>query len=258
LIPSRIRKVLSTMASRQVRALLMGGQACVFYGAAEFSRDTDLLILADAANLARLEAALQDLQAQRIAVPPLSIDYLQRGHAVHFRCRHAEAADIRVDVMSHLRGVDEFDVLWARRTTLTDTDGTVYELLSLPDLVQAKKTQRSKDWPMLQRLLEAHYLRHRADSTPAQQRFWMRELRTPELLVDAVRRWPQLAERIAPQRPLLLLAQTEQLGQLREALSTEEQTERQHDRTYWQPLKAELERLRHSLRTRSQPDKDHE
>jgi len=26
------------MAARQVRALLMGGQACVFYGAAEFSR----------------------------------------------------------------------------------------------------------------------------------------------------------------------------------------------------------------------------
>ncbi len=25
----------------------MGGQACVFYGAAEFSRDTDLAILAD-------------------------------------------------------------------------------------------------------------------------------------------------------------------------------------------------------------------
>ena len=30
------------MADRRVRALLMGGQACVFYGAAEFSRDTDL------------------------------------------------------------------------------------------------------------------------------------------------------------------------------------------------------------------------
>jgi hypothetical protein len=38
------------MASHQVRALLMGGQACVFYGAAEFSRDTDLLILADPAQ----------------------------------------------------------------------------------------------------------------------------------------------------------------------------------------------------------------
>jgi hypothetical protein len=29
----------------------MGGQACVFYGAAEFSRDTDFAMLADALNL---------------------------------------------------------------------------------------------------------------------------------------------------------------------------------------------------------------
>ena len=60
LIPSRIRKVLSTMADHQVRALLMGGQACVFYGAAEFSRDTDFLILADPTNLDRLERTGQE------------------------------------------------------------------------------------------------------------------------------------------------------------------------------------------------------
>jgi hypothetical protein len=41
------------MRAHRVHALLMGGQACVFYGAAEFSRDTDLAILADAANLVR-------------------------------------------------------------------------------------------------------------------------------------------------------------------------------------------------------------
>lgn len=35
----------------------MGGQACVFYGAAEFSRDLDLLILADEANLDLLKVA---------------------------------------------------------------------------------------------------------------------------------------------------------------------------------------------------------
>jgi len=243
------------MANHQVRALLMGGQACVFYGAAEFSRDIDLLLLADGANLARLEAALDDLQAERIAVPPLTLDCLQRGHAVHFRCHHPEAADIRVDVMSRLRGAEEFELLWTRRTTLTDTDGTVYELLSLPDLVQAKKTQRSKDWPMLERLLEAHYLRHRGDATADQQRFWLQELRTPELLVEAAQRWPQLAEQVARQRPLLLLAKSGQLDPLREALSAEEQTERQHDRTYWQPLKAELERLRHSARARPPIDK---
>ena len=41
-----ILKVLSLIRTHRVRALLMGGQACVFYGAAEFSRDTDLAVLA--------------------------------------------------------------------------------------------------------------------------------------------------------------------------------------------------------------------
>ena len=48
----------------------MGGQACVFYGAAEFSRDCDIVILADAENLNRLTTALDELQAHCIAVPP--------------------------------------------------------------------------------------------------------------------------------------------------------------------------------------------
>ena len=37
MIPNPIQKVLSTLSTHQVRYLLMGGQACVFYGAAEFS-----------------------------------------------------------------------------------------------------------------------------------------------------------------------------------------------------------------------------
>ena len=40
----------------------MGGQACVFYGAAEFSRDTDLVIVSDPENLGRLRAALGELE----------------------------------------------------------------------------------------------------------------------------------------------------------------------------------------------------
>jgi len=59
------------MRDHRFRALLMGGQACVFYGAAEFSRDTDLAILADAGNLVRLRRALAELQAETIAAPPL-------------------------------------------------------------------------------------------------------------------------------------------------------------------------------------------
>jgi hypothetical protein len=228
----------------------MGGQACVFYGAAEFSRDTDLLILADAENLERLGVALRELQAERIAVPPFEAAHLERGHAVHFRCHHAEAADMRVDVMAKLRGVEAFPALWERRTVLADSDRCTYVLLSLPDLVQAKKTQRSKDWPMLQRLVEADYLRHRATPTREQQHFWLQELRTPELLVEATRAWPQATSELEPKRPLLALAQPGKRGELEAALTAEEWAEREQDRLYWQPLKAELEQLRRMARER--------
>ncbi|HVM47190.1 MAG TPA: hypothetical protein VMU04_04140 [Candidatus Acidoferrum sp.] len=220
----------------------------MFYGAAEFSRDADLLVLADAANLRQLEVALGELQAECIAVPPFAAEYLNRGHALHFRCHHPEAADMRVDVMAKLRGVDPFSALWERRTTLADSDGATYVLLSLPDLVQAKKTQRSKDWPMLQRLVEAHYLRHRVEATATQQQFWLRELRTPELLVEAARTWPEAARSQEVRRPLLALAQAGNTSELEEALVAEERAEREQDRIYWQPLKAELEQLRHQGR----------
>ena len=73
MIPNPIREVLSSVRAHRVHALLMGGQACVFYGAAEFSRDTDLAIVADAAHLARLRRALETLQAEVIAVRPSGI-----------------------------------------------------------------------------------------------------------------------------------------------------------------------------------------
>ena len=47
----------------------MGGQACVFYGAAEFSRGLDLPIPADAANVTSLKRALDALDAEAIDVP---------------------------------------------------------------------------------------------------------------------------------------------------------------------------------------------
>jgi hypothetical protein len=51
---------------------------------------------------------------------------------------------------------------------------------------------------------------------------------------------------MAGARPLLQLARPESLPDLEAALINEELAERQRDRLYWQPLKAELERLRHA------------
>lgn len=102
MIPNPIIKVLSMLSCHEVRHLLMGGQACVFYGAAEFSRDCDIVVVADNENLMRLNSALAELQAECIAVPPYETQYLERGHAVHFRCQHADAMGIRLDVMTRM------------------------------------------------------------------------------------------------------------------------------------------------------------
>jgi len=224
----------------------MGGQACVFYGAAEFSRDTDFAILAGAANLARLRKALAALQAEPIAVPPFAIRFLRRGHAIHFRCQHPDALRMRVDVMAKMRGVDAFQKLWKRRTTLQIPGGEQCDLLSLPDLVQAKKTQRDKDWPMIRRLVEAHYFQNQTKPKSAQIRFWFQELRTPELLMELVRRETAICRRLFKQRPLLAHADAGNAEALEQALLAEETAERRRDKEYWLPLRRELEKLRHA------------
>src|SRR5688572_14142611 len=100
----------------------MGGQACVLYGAAEFSRDIDLAIVADPDNLANLRAAFDELDASIVAVPPLEAAYLDKGHAVHAAFGDRATGRMRIDVMSRMRGVEAFDTLWQRRTTLTLDD----------------------------------------------------------------------------------------------------------------------------------------
>jgi hypothetical protein len=221
----------------------MGGQACVLYGAAEFSRDADLAILAEPSNLQRLELALHELEAERIVVPPFEQRYLEMGLAVHFRCRLAACAGLRIDLMSKMRGVAAFAELWNRRTTFEAAGGPL-EAMSLPDLVQAKKTQRAKDWPMITRLVEANYFLHRDAPALELINFWLRELRTASLLVTAVHEFPDQASAWIPERPLLQLAAESRSVDLEQALRDEQQREQEVDREYWLPLRRELERLR--------------
>ena len=230
------------MRAHGVQALLMGGQACVLFGAAEFSRDADFAVLADPDNLHRLQAALDELQAEVIAVPPFELRHLERGHAVHFRCKHPEAAALRVDVMSRLRGVDPFPALWDRRTTWDLGPAGEIDTLSLPDLVSSKKTQRDKDWPMLRRLVEVSYDADFGSPTAPRVEFWLRELRTPELLAECAVRFSAAAA--AHRRPAARAAGSG-LEAIRDALQEEERRERDLDRAYWTPLKAELEAMRH-------------
>ncbi len=217
----------------------MGGQACILYGAAEFTRDIDFAVAIAPENLDRLRAALDELEAEPIYFPPLSAAVLRRGHACHFRCGAAGLHGLRVDVMSKMRGVDSFAKLW-RRGEDFDLDGVGrLRALSLPDLVKAKKTQRDKDWPMIRRLIEADIARVRRSIPAARMRFWLRECRTYELLRDLAQRYPKLTQRV--RRPALRAALSANAERTAESLRREEDIERRRDRLYWAPLRTELE-----------------
>ena len=125
---SPILKALSSIRKSGVKTLLMGGQACVLYGGAEFSRDLHLLILADSDNLASLQSALDDLQAGPIAVPPFDSQYLLRGHAVHFRCRRPDLVGLRIDLMAICVVSHRFPNcgIGVRRFTSTEKSSTCY------------------------------------------------------------------------------------------------------------------------------------
>ena len=255
-LPLPVQTVLSTTRRHGVRALLMGGQACIVYGASEFSRDVDLAILADPDNLTRLRGALAELRAAVIAVPPFEPEILARGHAVHFRC--AAAGDMRLDVMAVMRGVPDFEICWARRTIAPLEGVGNVDVLGLEDLVTAKKTRRDKDWPMLRRLVDVHYSEFAHEPTGARVAFWLRELRTPDALVDCVRRAPDAATAAAPGREAVAVAVRVAAGAapvaaIQIALKAEEDRERAADEAYWGPLQQEQEAMRHALSRQQSP-----
>ena len=99
---------------------------------------------------------------------------------------------------------------------------------------------------MIRRLMEAHFFQNNNRPSSTQIGFWLRELRTPELLVEIAQKHMRIARRIVRSRSLLALAMLGKTVELEKALITEETEERKQDRCYWLPLRKELEKLRHA------------
>lgn len=243
---SPILKVLFTFRKFGVRNLLIGGQACIIYGAAEFSRDSDFVVLCETDNLIRLKKALRALRARNIYVPALEKKFLDKGHACHFRCSARQVKNLRIDILSKLRGCGDFAALWQKRTTVKfpGKKENKIEVIGLSDLVQSKKTQRDKDWLMLNRLIE-NDIHLTARRSPEKIKWWLNECRNPNTLIILARRYRSLTNQIMKTRLSLKAALSHEPIKLQKLLAREEMIEREKDKEYWAPLRAELERLRH-------------
>ena len=241
---SPIPKALSTFLKHKLKALLIGGQACILYGAAEFSRDIDLTVMISPENLKDLTNALKELEAERVFYPSLSEDVLKRGHACHFRCPREDIKGLRIDVIGVMRGVDSFSELWNRREEIELPRIGKVAVIGLSDLVKSKKTQRDKDWPMIRRLIEADIYRAPDDPSENKLIFWFAECRTPELLISLSAKFPKIASGLSANRPLLHSAIQGNRDEVQNLLKEEEEREREADRQYWMPLRKELEEWR--------------
>ena len=96
---------------------------------------------------------------------------------------------------------------------------------------------------MLRRLVEVNYLTFRDEATAPRAEFWLLELRTPALLIEAAARFPARARELAVRRALLADALAGREDEITDGLAREEAAERAADRAYWAPLRAELEAL---------------
>lgn len=246
MIDEGLRLVFRTMQNFEVSCLLMGGQACVLYGAAEFSKDVDFAILAEPDNLDRVDQAVRSLNAEVIAIPPFEARFLDEGLAIHFRCHAPHVDGLRIDVMTKMRGVASFPQLWERRNEIGNGADRIVNLLHIEDLVTSKKTQRDKDWPMIQRLMEVNYLAGVATPSPEGIAFWFRELRSSEFLIDAAGRFPGEANAATENRSLIVRAIESDRAALERELNEEMLAEKELDRIHWEPLKARLSELRRS------------
>lgn len=242
--PNPILKVLFTLKEHHVKCLLIGGQACIIYGAAEFSRDSDFIILSTLKNIKCLKEALKSLKAELLYVPPMEVYYLERGHACHFRCKAKGVEGLRIDVISKLRGCEPFDKLWERRKTITLKEGNAIDVIGLKDLTHSKKTQRDKDWLMLKRLLDNDIILNNYVASQNHIKWWFQECRDPNILIKLTEKYPKIAKELVKQRVLISFALRPDKQKLNQQFHNEEMQERQKDIEYWKPLRKELEVLR--------------
>ena len=150
-----------------------------------------------------------------------------------------------LDIISKLRGCDEFKKLWLRKKTLLLKDSGRIEVIGLRDIVQSKKTQRDKDWLMLKHLVENDIVLHKNNPKDERIIWWFEESRNSQTLIELAEKYPRIVKKCIGNRPLLSYTMVKDIKNINAKLYQEELLERKKDIKYWLPLKKELELLRH-------------
>lgn len=132
---NRVLRVCALLNKRRVRYLIAGGVAANLHGAVRATKDVDVLVPADVANMERLLAALVELP-WRVAAELNAADLVTKPVTI-------VGDDPRVDVLTVAWTV-RFEDAWPNRLVRT-IEGVRVPFLSIADLRRSKQTGRASD-----------------------------------------------------------------------------------------------------------------
>jgi len=225
--------------SHKVKALLIGGQACVIYGAKVSTVDIDFTILVDEKNLKNLKKALDELAVVPSTLSaPIDKKLLSKGHSLHYYSAKKGFDKIRIDIIGYLPQLPPFPQLWKRRFEYKDIN-----IISLKDLVLSKKTGRLKDILDISSLIRADYTANKLNPIETDIDFWLLQARDSELVRMLITQFKPRTKDLIKKRPLLKYALKGDDEKLEIALSEENRTEALEHQKFRKPIMAETKEL---------------
>jgi len=238
--------VLAALERHKVKYIVIGGQAVVAYGASQFTRDADLWVNPTKTNLDRLRKALKELKTTLRFLPPLESSYLKKGHGVHFRFKY-QGRDFCIDILGKPPRVSGFSSA-RKKAECIEWHGLNVPVLDIPRLVATKKTDREKDYPVIQLLGEMVFgqARRRKAVRESAMSWLARESRNSGHLRTIARNWEGGKETLfKSKRPAAILAaEGASVIIIQEELNTEKERLKEKNREYWRPLISELRQLK--------------
>jgi hypothetical protein len=146
-----MRELFQAFDREQLEYLLIGGQATVIYGAADFTQDVDIWVRPDVHNFQKLLQSLASCRARvHKLTPPLTLYWARRGHGFHFLVP-ARGSRVPLDVLARPPRVGSFGAA-RKRARMEDTDWGHLPVVAEEDLVLLKRTNRPQDYAVISRL----------------------------------------------------------------------------------------------------------
>jgi len=174
------------------RAIISSGQAVVLHQLAIMSKDGDWILREDEETFAHLLTVLDTFGARYRFGAPLDIRWMKGGWSSHYEFIQDDLR-VRTDFVTRPPRISRKRLaeLWR------ELEQRAIPFVDAADLIEFKKTNREKDYAIIGEL--ARLLTNVDDQ--------LRYSRSARDIIDLCESHPQIASRIAQERPLLLAAE---------------------------------------------------